>query len=161
MDDVVCEEDEDDDEMLVVVWWMTEQMLGVAAHTSAAGAWRRRADVTKMYMCLPLHFVATLLHLVVVLVLLTHDVVHSTFLLVRAGAQQSRTQSRTLTSSVIRLSERLPTFMHRRAAGEQQFPKLCLRRCSAAAEQPVKGAEVEAFTNAGRHPCAPAASRSV
>ena len=67
MDDVVCEEDEDDDEMLVVVWWMTEQMLGVAAHTSAAGAWRRRADVTKMYMCLPLHFVATLLHLVALL----------------------------------------------------------------------------------------------
>jgi len=31
--------------------------------------------------------------------------------------------------------------------------------CSAAAEQPVKGAEVEAFTNAGRHPCAPTASR--
>ena len=88
MDDVVCEEDEDDDEMLVVVWWMTEQMLGVAAHTSAAGAWRRRADVTKMYMCLPLHFVATLLHLVVVLVLLTHDVVHSTFLLARAGSSE-------------------------------------------------------------------------
>ena len=88
MDDAVGEEDEDDDEMLVVVWWMTEQMLGVAAHTSAAGAWRRRADVTKMYMCLPLHFVATLLHLVVVLVLLTHDVVHSTFLLARAGSSE-------------------------------------------------------------------------
>ena len=160
MDDVVCEEDEDDDETLAVVWWMTEQMLGVAAHRGAVGARHTRADVIKIYICVPLHFVATLLHLVVVPVLLTHDVVRSTFLLVRAGAQQSRTQSRTLTSSSITLFERLPTFMHRRAAGEQQFPKLCVQRCSAAAEQLVKGAEVEAFINAGRHPCAPAASRS-
>ena len=113
-----------------------------------------------IYICVPLHFVATLLHLVVVLVLLAHNVVRSTFLLVRAGAQQSRTQSRTLTSSVITLSHQLPSGVQRIRAGEQQFPKLCLRRCSAAAEQPVKGAEVEAFTNAGRHPCSPAASRS-
>ena len=160
MDDVVCKEDEDEDETLAVVWWMTEQMLGVAAHRGAVGAQRTRADVIKIYICVPLHFVATLLHLVVVLVLLAHDVVRSTFLLVRAGAQQSRTQSRTLTSSVIRLSERLPTFMHRRAAGEQQFPKLCVQRCSAAAEQLVKGGEVEVLTNTGRHPCDPAASRS-
>eukprot|EP01046_Picozoa_sp_COSAG06_P075895 COSAG06_NODE_23947_length_676_cov_18.894281_1_plen_166_part_10 len=150
VDDVVCEEDEDDDETLAVVWWMTEQMLGVAAHRGAVGARHTRADVIKIYICVPLHFVATLLHLVVVLVLLAHDVVHSTFLLVRAGAQQSRTHSRTLASSVITLIERLRSGVQRIRAGGQQFPKLCLRRCSAAAEQPVKGAEVEAFTNAGR-----------
>ena len=130
MDDVVCEEDEDDDEMLVVVWWMTEQMLGVAAHTSAAGAWRRRADVTKMYMCLPLHFVATLLHLLVVLVLLTHDVVHSTFLLARAGSMDEMKRSRTTASSVITRFERLRSGVQRIRAGEQQFPKLCLRRAA-------------------------------
>ena len=130
MDDAVCEEDEDDDEMLVVVWWMTEQMLGVAAHTSAAGAWRRRADVTKMYMCLPLHFVATLLHLVVVLVLLTHDVVHSTFLLARAGSMDEMKRSRTTASSVITRFERLRSGVQRIRAGEQQFHKLCLRRAA-------------------------------
>ena len=112
-----------------------------------------------IYMCV-LHFVATLLHLVVVLVLLAHGVVHSTFLLARAGSTEEMKRSRTLASSVIMLLERLASGVQRIRAGEQQFPKLCLRRCSAAAEQPVKGAEVEAFTNAGRHPCAPAASRS-
>ena len=48
---------------LAVVWWMTEQMLGVAAHRGAVGARRTRADVIKIYICVPLHFVATLLHL--------------------------------------------------------------------------------------------------
>ena len=43
----------------------------------------------------------------------------------------------------------------RSGAGAETLPPAC----SAAAEQPVKGAEVEAFTNAGRNPCAPAASR--
>ena len=44
----------------------------------------------------------------------------------------------------------------RRAAVPETLPP-ALQRCSV---QPVKGAEVEAFTNAGRHPCSPAASRS-
>ena len=132
-------------------------MLGVAAHTGAVGAWRGRADMNGIYMCV-LHFVATLLHLVVVL--LAHGVVHSTFLLARAGSTEEMKRSRTLASSVIMLLERLASGVQRIRAGEQQFRKLCLRRCSAAAEQPVKGAEVEAFTNAGRHPCSPAASRS-
>jgi len=66
----------------------------------------------------------------VALVLLAHGVVRSTFLLVRVGAQQSRTQSRMLTSSVITLSERLLSGVQRIRAGEQQFPKLCLRRAA-------------------------------
>ena len=126
MDDVVCEEDEDDD-MLVVVWWMTEQMLGVAAHTGAVGAWRGRADMNGIYMCV-LHFVATLLHLVVVL--LAHGVVHSTFLLARAGSMEEMKRSRTTASSVIALPERLPSGVQRIRAGEQQFQKLCLGRAA-------------------------------
>ena len=130
MDDVVCEEDEDVDETLAVVWWMTEQMLGVAAHRGAVGARHTRADVIKIYICVPLHFVATLLHLVVVLVLLTHDVVHSTFLLARAGNMDEMKRSRTTASSVITRFERLRSGVQRIRAGEQQFHKLCLRRAA-------------------------------
>ena len=60
--------------------------------------------------------------LVVVVVLLAHDVVRSTFLLVRAGAHQSRTQSRTLTSSVITLFERLLSGVQRIRAAPRAMP---------------------------------------
>jgi len=78
-------------------------------------------------MCV-LHFVATLLHLVVVL--LAHGVVHSTFLLARAGSMEEMKRSRTTASSVIALPERLPSGVQRIRAGEQQFQKLCLRRAA-------------------------------
>ena len=81
-------------------------------------------------MCLPLHFVATLLHLVVVLVLLAHGVVHSTFLLARAGSMDEMKRSRTTASSVITRFERLRSGVQRIRAGEQQFHKLCLRRAA-------------------------------
>ena len=82
-----------------------------------------------IYMCV-LHFVATLLHLVVVLVLLAHGVVHSAFLLARAGSMEEMKRSRTLASSVIMLLERLASGVQRIRAGEQQFQKLCLGRAA-------------------------------
>jgi hypothetical protein len=121
--------EEVDDEMLVSCGGRSEQMLGVAAHTGVVRAWRGRADMNGIYMCV-LHFVATLLHLVVVLVLLAHGVVHSTFLLARAGSTEEMKRSRTLASSVIMLLERLASGVQRIRAGEQQFPKLCLRRAA-------------------------------
>jgi len=62
-----------------------------------------------------------------------------TFLLVRAGAQQSRTQSRTLTSSVIRLSERLPSGVQR-IRDPEELPRLQSPRAAAPQQQqPDKG----------------------
>ena len=68
--------------------------------------------------------ITTLLHLVVVLVLLAHDVVHSTFLLARAGSMEEMKRSRTLASSVIMLSHHLASGVQRIRAGEQLFRKL-------------------------------------
>ena len=111
------------------MWWAirTDARRCSAYRCGRGVAWR--ADMNGIYMCV-LHFVATLLHLVVVLVLLAHDVVHSTFLLARAGSMDEMKRSRTTASSVITRFERLRSGVQRIRAGEQQFHKLCLRRAA-------------------------------
>ena len=152
-------EEEVELEMLAVVWWMPREMLGIAAHTGVVGAQRRCADMKGICICVRLCFVATLLHLELDLLLHAHDVVRSTFLLVPAGGTDDSQRSRTLTSSAIMLFERLPGGVKSVRAGEQRFRKLCLRRAALQRQQPVKGDEVEAFKNAGRHARAITATR--
>jgi hypothetical protein len=62
--------------------------------------------------------------------ILAHGVVHSTFLLARAGSMDEMKRSRTTASSVITRFERLRSGVQRIRAGEQQFHKLCLRRAA-------------------------------